>query len=461
MNVLLINPKVREWAKPNCVPLGLGYIAHTLIIEGHDVEILDINALRPCEKEVSNKIRSSEYDVVGIGGMVTVYREVKNLARICKEHHPDKPVIAGGSVATSIPNTILEKTDVDIVCMGEGEITIVELVNAIQYLQPLEDVKGIWFKDGGGDIVVNELRTLIKDINTIPFPSYHLFPMEVYLKNPIGFLNLRKWDNGGGDDKVDLSINILSSRGCVFNCIYCYHDFMGGRYRKRSPMNIIQEIEFLIQEYDPSYFHFIDDNFVTHRKNVFEFCRLILERGLRITWGCSGRINSMDEKLLVAMKESGCRFITYGIESGSQRMLDVMKKQVKVEKVKEVLRLSMKHISVPSCTFIVGTPGENRETIRETVEFCKELTLVPEAIFFMTPYPGTELYQMALNSGKLSLDTEEEFIMSLEEQGEKLLVNFSELSDEELIDEKWKMAEELEAQNLKKHVLQEGVEKRV
>jgi len=333
------------------------------------------------------------------------------------------------------------------------------VVNALRHSQSLEGIKGVWFKKEGNGLVANAPRPFIKDIDTIPFPSYHLLPMDIYLRNPICFLNIKKWDHGESDEDMDLSINITSSRGCVFKCIYCYHDFMGAKYRKRSPMNIIEEIEFLIGQYGPKYFHFIDDNFVTHRKSVFEFCDLIHDRKINITWGCSGRINSMDEKLLVTMKDAGCRFITYGIESGSQKMLDVMKKQVKIEKVKEVLKLSMKHIGMPSCTFIVGTPGENRDTIQETVDFCRELNLIPEAIFFVTPYPGTELYQMALRTGKLSLETEEEFVLSLGEQGEQLLVNFSEISDEELIELKWKMADELGAQNLKKHVLQEGVEK--
>jgi len=451
MQILLINPVIREWSKPNCFPTGLGYLAKTLTLAGHDVEVLDLNALRLPSTEVSKEIESCNYDVVGIGGLITVYSEIKNLARICKEIHPDKLIMAGGSVSTSIPKTLLEKTQVDIACIGEGEITVVEIVNALHNNDPLEKVEGIWFKNQQGSLVANKSRPFVQDIDTIPFPRYDLFPTDIYLGNPIGYLNLKKWDDGVCDAPVERSINISSSRGCVFHCIYCYHDFMGARHRKRTALNIIQEIELLLEQYSPKYFHFIDDNFVVSRRNVFEFCSLIVERGLDITWGCAGRVNSMDESLLVAMKESGCRFITYGVESGSQRMLDVMKKDVKVEKVKEVLKLTMKHIGWPSPTFIVGTPGENKATIQETVDFCKELELCPEAIFFMTLYPGTELYRMALETGQLSLETEEDFVLSLGEQGEQLLVNFSELPDEELIEIKWRMAEELGAQNIKTH----------
>jgi len=451
MKVLIINPVIREWSKPNCFPTGLGYIAKTLSLAGHDVEVLDLNALRLTSAEVSKKIELCNYDVVGMGGIVTIYSEIKDLARICREVHPDKPIMVGGSVSTSIPKTLLEKTHVDIACIGEGEITAVEIVNALQNSTPLEKVEGIWFKNENDELIANKPRPVIQEIDTIPFPDYEIFPTDIYLNNPIGYLNLHKWDDGGVKENIELSMNVSSSRGCVFKCIYCYHDFMGAHYRKRSALNVIGEIEFLFEKYKPKYFHFIDDNFVTNRKSVFEFCQLVKERNLDITWGCAGRINSMDEKLLVAMKESGCRFISYGIESGSQRMLNSMKKDVKLEDVKKVLRLTMEHIGWPSPTFIIGTPGENRETLQQTMDLCKELEMSAEAIFFMTPYPGTELYRMALETGKLSLETEEEFVLSLGEQGEQLLVNFSELSDEELIETKWKMAEELGAKNINKH----------
>lgn len=451
MKVLLINPIVREWAKPNCLPLGLGYIGAILSAAGHEIEVLDINALRYDDQEVDKYIRESNYDIAGIGGLITVYNEVKSLIGLCKKHHPGRPVMAGGSVVTSIPMTFMKKTGADIGVIGEGELTCLELLDILEHGGNLKNVKGIMFRNKNGDIVSCAPRTMIQKLDDLPFPRYDLFPMDVYLKNPIGWLNVKKWENGKSDNNQMTSINLSSSRGCVFKCIYCYHDFMGANYRKRSPENIVDEIEFLLKNYGPLYYHFIDDNFVTYRKNVFEFCQLIRKRKLDIYWGCSGRVNSMDEKLLLAMKEAGCKFITYGVESGSQRMLNVMNKKVKVEDVKHVLRLTMKHIGYPSCTFIVGTPGENRETIQETIDFCKDLSLSPEAIFFITPYPGTPLYNMALKNGKLSLEQEEEFVMSLGEQGEKLLVNFSEMSDEELIHAKWKMAEELGAQNLRTH----------
>jgi anaerobic magnesium-protoporphyrin IX monomethyl ester cyclase len=151
------------------------------------------------------------------------------------------------------------------------------------------------------------------------------------------------------------------------------------------------------------------------------------------------------------MAEAGCVLIGYGIESGSQKMLDVMKKGVTVEESKEAVRLTQKYLGWADCSFMIGTPGENRETIQETIDFCKELDLAPEVIFFMTPYPGTELYRMALEAGRIKDEEEEEYVLNLGEQGEKIRINFSELTDEELFKAQQYMITELNAWNKIRH----------
>jgi radical SAM superfamily enzyme YgiQ (UPF0313 family) len=168
-----------------------------------------------------------------------------------------------------------------------------------------------------------------------------------------------------------------------------------------------------------------------------------------ITWGCAGRVNLVTEELIAEMADAGCVLIGYGIESGSQKMLDVMKKGVTVEQAKEAIKLTKKYLGWADCSFIVGTPGETKETIQETINFCKEVDLAPEVIFFATPYPGTELYRIALGQGKIN--DEEEYILNFGEQGEKIRVNFSELSDEELWEAQEYAIKELNAWNKIKH----------
>ena len=451
MKILLINPLIREWAKPNVFPLGLGYIASALREKGFEVEVLDINAFRWNKIEVEEKIKNADFDVAGIGAIVTVYHYVKWLIQIIKKYHPDKKIVVGGSVGTSIPHIILEKTEAEIVCMGEGEVTVVDLMRILQERkQALHEVEGVWFRDSDGKIVKNRRRKPIKDLDALPWPAWDLFPMDIYLKNPVGAPNRNKWIDGGADDTVPLSMNINGTRGCPYKCIYCYHDFMGQGYRYRSPESIVKEMRFLHDSYGVRYFHFTDDEYCLRKDFIYDFCKKVKEEfNHQITWGCAGRVNLMTEDLIATMADVGCVLIGYGIESGSQRMLDVMKKNVTVEQAKEAVKLTKKYLGWADCSFMIGTRGENRKTIEETIDFCKELGLTPEVIFFITPYPGTELYRMALELGKIR--DEEEYVLNLGEQGEKIMVNFSELSDEELLEAQEYMIRELNAWNKIKH----------
>ena len=450
MKILLINPVIREWAKPNVLPLGLAYIAAVLQDNGHAVEVMDLNALRLEPSEIESRIRENDYDLAGIGAIVTVYREVKKLIELLKTCHPNRKVMVGGSVGTSIPHIIMEKTATDIVCIGEGEVTALEIVSALEKGRTLDTVAGIWFKQGGGDIVKNPPRKPIKDMNTIPLPAWDLFPMDVYLANPVGAPNRNKWVDGESGEEFVRSMNVSATRGCPYKCIYCYHDFMGQGYRFRSPRSILNEIGILHEKYGVEYIHFMDDEFCMRKGFVTEFCKLFKEhyKG-KINWGCAGRVNLMTEELIRTMADSGCVMIGYGIESGSQKMLDVMKKGVTVDQAKRAIRWTQKYTDWPACSFMVGTPGETRETIQETVDFCRELDLAPEVIFFMTAYPGTELYATARAAGKIPY--EEAYILDLGEQGEKIRINFTDMSDDELYRVQEEMIAELKAWNKLKH----------
>lgn len=448
MKVLLINPPIREWAAPNCVPLGLGYIASVLLQEGHKVEIWDINASRWSKEEVEKKIKNSSYDIAGIGGIITVYKYVKWLVNLLKKYHPEKKIVIGGSLGSSIPELMLKKNPVDIICIGEGEETAEELFNLLENGGDLHSVKGIWFKDDNGSICVNERRKPIKNLDSLPLPVWDLFPMDIYLKNPVGAPNRNKWVDGSSTEGA-LSMNLFASRGCPYQCIYCYHDFMGQGYRCRSPESVINEIKILYQRYKVKYFHFIDDEFVMRKEFVYKFCSLIKELMKeikeKITWGCSGRANLMSEDLISVMANSGCTLIGYGMESGSQKMLGLIKKRFTVEQAKNAVKWTKKYLGWADCSFMIGYPGETEETIQQTINFCKELDLVPEVIFFITPYPGTELYKIALAKGKIK--DEEQYILNLGEQGEKVRVNFTDFSDEELTKIKEDMVKELNAWN--------------
>lgn len=449
MKILLIHPVIREWAKPNCFPSGLGYLAATLLAAGHKVDVLDCNATRPGEEQFANYIAGSDYDIVGTGGIITAYKTIKKMIAKVKEIHPERPMIIGGSCATSAPHVVMNNTAADFLCIGEGERVIVDLMNTLESGGDLSAVDGIWRRDENGNPVANRPRSILSNIDEIPLPAWDLFPMDVYVKNPIGAVNLNKWSDGSATDDTPGSMNLVSSRGCPYDCTYCYHDFMGAKYRFRSAANIYAEVVALKERYGVQYVHFTDDCFIINKNNVLEFCDMMIKGNPGVTWGCAGRVNLMTEELILKMKEAGCVFLCYGIESGSPKILESIKKKVKVEQAEEAIRLTQKHYGWADCSFIVGLPGETKETIQETIDFCKRTDLAPEVIFFATPYPGTELYQIAMKAGKIH--DEEEFIMSLGEQGEQVLVNFTDFSDEELIKIKENMVQELGAWNKMKH----------
>ena len=448
MRVLLINPLVREWARPNCVPLGLCYIAACMQRAGHEVEIYDINALRPSPDDIRAKIAAARYDWAGVGGIVTTYSYVKWLVGALKDAHPDRPVVVGGSVATSIPETLLSRTRADVAAIGEGERTVVDLCAALAAGGDLSAVRGIWWRTSAGAVRRNEPQAMIADLDELPMPARELVPMEIYLKNPVGAPNRNKWADGSAAEGI-LTTNLMATRGCPYQCIYCYHDFLGYKYRHRSPANVVAEMKQVRERHGVEYFHFIDDEFMLKKSFVRGFCAEMRRWGARVAWGCTGRVNLVTEELLREMQGAGCVLVCYGIESGSQKMLDLMRKQVTVEEAENALRLTHKVFGTNDVSLMVGLPGETRETMRETVEFCKRAGVAPQVIFFATPYPGTELYRMAVERGRIG--DEEEYVLGLAEQGEKIACNLSTIPDEELRAARDEMVAELGAWNRVRH----------
>ena len=447
MKVLLVNPPIREWAKPNCFPEGLGILASCLKKTGRKVEAVDINAYRYSKEQVYEIIKKSDYDMVGMGGLITVYSYMMWFTKICKELHPDKPIILGGNAVTPIPQLILKHTEADIACINEGEKTIVEVANAIEKRQSLKGISGIWYREKNGDIVENPVRPAIEDLDTIPWADRDIFPTEIYVSNSVGTINRRKWIDGEWDENLEKkrSFIVRLSRGCPYRCTFCYHDFMGMKFRMRSPEKIIEEVEYLRKRFDINYFGLGDDMATANKNDFVEVCRLINEKKLGIKFFTSVRANLVTEEFLKLLKDNGCEMVCMGLESASPKILKIMNKKVTVEQQRMAVKLVKQYFGWADTTFIIGYPGETYETVRETIDFCKEMDLQPEAVFYATPYPGTWLYDEALRRNLIK--DEHKFILRLNEQGEKPIVNFTDWSDEELVAIKENMAKELNAWN--------------
>jgi anaerobic magnesium-protoporphyrin IX monomethyl ester cyclase len=300
-------------------------------------------------------------------------------------------------------------------------------------------------------------RAELADLDTLPFPDWDMFPMDIYFRTVVDHKTDSKWDDGHKDEQVFQQqfreIAMISSRGCPYLCTYCYHHHMGKAYRYRSARNLVDEIIMLKKKFNIQSVQFLDDCFVINTDRVFEFCEILLKEKIGIKWGCNGRVNIVNAAMFERMKAAGCTNVDYGIESGSQKILDVMKKRVTVQQAKDALLLTRAHFGDAGAhwnfTMMVGTPGETRETVQESIDFCKSLNMKPDAVFFTTAFPGTELYDIAKQRGLIR--DEEEYVSNLWEMGEQMLLNFTDMPDQELIALKEYMVREVGAGNIYTH----------
>jgi len=407
MKILLINSPIRLDARPNCIPYGLATIASTLRDNGFDVDIYDVNALRPKKDEIVATLHKKSWDLVGLSGLITTYKFQRWLIPKLRAINPEGLVVSGGGLATSNSDLLFKHTEVDITVIGEGEQTMLELCQAIDTGKELSEVSGVCFRQNGSVVITKE-RKNIENLDEIPFPAWDLLPMEIYLKNPI-WGDVAKNSSGFREDvRVTRSMNIISSRGCPFSCHYCYHLFGRSNYRFRSAQNVVDEIEILVDRYGVDFIGFVDDNMMASEKRLLEFCDLMEKKKFPVTWGCHGRVTSAKPELLQRMAEVGCVWIGYGIESGSQKMLDAMNKKATVEQAKQAIINTRKAGIYANTTFIFGYPGETLQTIQQTIDFKRELGITSGS-FFATPYPGTPLYEQV----RSLIKDEEAFIQSL------------------------------------------------
>jgi radical SAM superfamily enzyme YgiQ (UPF0313 family) len=435
MKVLLINPIIRPESPPAYFPLGLASIAGSLIATGHEVEVLDINAHRWSPAEVQRKLQLTEFDWAGLTGLITEYNQIKWLANIIKSYHPDKPLVLGGGLASSVSDLILEDTVVDISVIGEGEETVIELSRAITGECSLKDVAGIAFRHNG-NIYFTEKRPYIKNPDTLPRSAWHLFPVNIYTRGEkLGF------------EFPVRTINIISGRGCPHSCSYCFHGIFGHKYRARSAKSVVEEILYLKDTYNISGVLFSDDTFTLKKDWVIEFCELLQQYRVNIKWVCNGRVNTVTPELLHLMKKAGCCSIFYGIESGSQRILDRINKGVTVEQAARAIRWSREAGLEVNGYFIIGSPDERYETVKETIDFCCDNNIAL-GLSIATPLPGTKWLEYAISTGKIT------DVHNLVSQwacwSDSVIANLSSLSSKEILTLKhW--AEELVQASLRKN----------
>lgn len=427
MKVLLIYPLDRDFMPPAMPPLGLAYVARALLEEGHEVRVIDLNENRQNgSAELKETLSHERFGFIGISSIITQYKKVKELGKLIKSLAGHTPLVMGGTGPTSIPQMYLDNCSADIVCIGEGEAVAKGLASALQEGRPLQECRGIVFKGTHAEHVSTPKMDFIAEIDTIGFPAWEHFPgFPTYINNHL-FRNGRQ-----------KGMSILSTRGCPGRCNYCMCNF-GRRIRVRSVENIFQEITSLVEEYAVEHIHFVDDTLITATRRMQEIC-VAFQKLPGITWSANVRADLVNPQMLYQMAASGCISLAYGIESASPLVLKFIKKGVSSEQARNAIRWTRDAGISLRAYFMIGMPCETPQTLRQTVEFCKE-NLVGGEFFFATPFPGTELYNYAREK---NLIRNENRYLELVGEVRDFLINLTGMSNEQLFDLKESAEEEI------------------
>lgn len=362
------------------IPLGIGYLASVLEREKHDVDVFDFQLRNSTEERLASKIQNEDFDIFGISAATPAAYHAYDTARLLKKHCPDVPIMLGGPHVSAVKEKVFNECPyVDILVFGEGEDTILDIVNAMGAEGDLKSIAGISYLDKGAPVTTSR-RPYMKDLDSIPFPAYHLFDVDRYKNNPFP----------GQFFRLPM-LNVITSRGCPFKCIFCDRGSMGEVFRSRSAENIIAEIEFLVGRYGVREIRFHDDNFMVDRKRVREFCELLLKKKIDIVWRCSSRVDLVDRQTLALMRRAGFVSISFGIESGSDRILESIKKGITKKQVRDALRDCRECGIETKAFFMMNLPGETIADVEETLRFSRELPLDWASYQIAFPIPGTEL----------------------------------------------------------------------
>lgn len=432
MKILLITPRYDSTAVPGSFPLGFGYLAAILKGRGHNVKVLDLSRTAgPESSRAATTIiqEAKEADIVGVGGMITALTSLKFITQLIKKHHPEKKVIVGGSAVSSWPEKLFPEIGADAGVLGEGEEALPELISAYENNEDITSIPGTVLKNGE-EVIFGPERAVIENLDDIPFPAWDMFDIERYITTRMVVPGKKR------------SMNIIASRGCPFNCTFCYRNF-GRKVRTRSAESVVEEIGFLVKNYNVRHIELQDELFLYSKKNVRAFCELLLRKNIKITWRALSRANilaSFDADIMKLLKRCGNHWIGIGVESGSPEMLKKMNKVILPEQVIQASELCQNAGIKLSGTFLIGYPGETEETVRASVELCKKTGLYYNP-FFVLPYPGTELFSRLRD--RLPEDKIDDMIYKMSEDVTSLQINMTDIPDQDLLDMRERAVEEV------------------
>lgn len=384
--VALIYPGKREQFAGH-EPLHLGFLAGYLLIHGVEVKVIDELSGQSVKKELD----VFQPDIVGITATTPLAQDAYRIGDMCRKEGIF--TIIGGVHASIFPNEALAHADA--VVVGEGEKVLLGLVRS--------KTRGIFS------------GSFIERLDELPHPARELLQMEYYLCIKDKMPHLRPYISSGM--RV---ASLLTSRGCPYSCVFCWNSKRANPVRCHSAEWVFSEVLYLKERYKIDAFFFIEDNFFVYKKRVLDFCRLMIENKIDLIWGGSTRVDNVELEMLKIAYKAGCRMISFGFESGSQRILDVLKKNTTVQQAKEAVRLCREAGIIVNGSFMIGNPTETLEDIKMTHRFVRENKITMPAFFICTPYPGTVLWEMAEKRLGRRLDWSDF-------DQERVVVNFSEI----------------------------------
>ena len=361
---------------------GLAYLAAVLEENGQEVIVIDCPALEMTQKDLQNKLSSVQPDIIGITSMTPTIQSAFLSAQGAKEVCPNARVVLGGPHATFMDQQILqEEKAIDIVVRGEGELTFLEIVQKVSNKNTLKNIEGITFRKDD-QIIKNQNRPFIENLDELPRPAYKHFPLEKYR------LFGRK------------ILPIITSRGCPSQCSFCTTSRIFGKaFRARKQKNVVDELEWLKNEHNADAFSFYDDTFTLNKDRALKICEEIKKRKIGIPWDCQTRVSTVSKEMLTKMREANCEQVFFGVESGCQKILDAVNKGTSVEQNKKAIKMAKEAGLFVAVSVMVGYPGETREMLKQTIDLLRQAEPDDAYICVATPYPGTELRNTIENLG--------------------------------------------------------------
>jgi anaerobic magnesium-protoporphyrin IX monomethyl ester cyclase len=379
MLIGLINPN--QEIKEPAIHLGLGYLASyaSQQLPSLEFRLLDTRVATSAE---TKSFYETPFDLIGITASSQVFAEAMRIGSMLKEQNPARPMILGGSHASTYKEEALENTPFDYAIYGEGEITFVEFLLYLKGEQPLDSIRGLIYRSSQSGIVINPPREVISDIDQIPFPDFSLFHMERYPQH-----------------------RMTTSRGCPYDCVFCNSkSIWTKKWRKRSAENVIAEIQYLVKEYELKSFVFNDDSFNIDLDRVEKICDYLISLKPSIIWSTSVRADRLTPIVAQKMKKAGCYIVSIGVESANDEVLKLMKKNTTQEKLLNGIKILNEAGLDVAGQFMIGNPGDTLDTVKESLEFARTAGFSWVEFYTALPYKGSLLYDFVQKNGTLLTD---------------------------------------------------------